>query len=152
MRFSHYDETGTPFLWVFLVVGVLTLAGPILGGLLPFKGWLIYGGFASLFAFVLSACAWSTWGCETLTVDARMLVIGRGLGRWRWERRRIDRRRVRSVELVRLPRSRGKGRNLPGFVLRFLLEDGVVIDFGFGLDYRTLHHAARWLGEVAKVP
>lgn len=147
LELSPNDEDESALCWIFIVVYAFAVGGLYLSGGLA-GIWLF--PVISVFVLVILS-AWAvrrTWGRDILSVDARSLAICRGLGRWRGEERRIDRSRLRSVELVRLPDKLGRYGDLPGFAIRFILADGARVDFGLGHGYPQLSHAARWLRET----
>ena len=150
LELSRYDEDESALFWVFILVYAFAMGGLYLSGSLA-GIWLFLVISVSVLVMLSAGAAWRTWGRDILSIDARSLAICRGLGRWRGGERRIDRSRVRSVELVRLPNRLGRYGNLPGFAIRFVLDDGARVDFGLGHGYPQLSHAARWLRETVEL-
>lgn len=150
LELSRNDEDESALFWVFVVVYGFTLGGLLLSSDLG-RTWLFPVIFALVFAVLSVGAVLKTWSRDVLSVDARSLVFCRALGRWRSGVRRIERGRLRSVELVRIPNALGRYRNLPGFVIRFRLDDGGYVDFGLGQGYPQLSHAVRWLREANQI-
>lgn len=145
-----HDGTNAAFSWVMTVVFAFVMFAAVLS-FGPVLGWVI----PALYVSALLVMSWLairyTFGRDTLAVDSRTLTIGRSLGRWNEPEDCLDRHRIKSCQLLRKPRSRGRYRDLPGFLIRFELDDGRHIDFGFGHDYPQLAFVMRWLRDVARI-
>jgi len=150
LELSRNDEDETALFWVFIVVYGFSVGGLILSSDL-WRTWLFPVIAALVLAVMSVGVVLKTWSRDVLSVDSRSLVVCRAMGRWRSGVRRIERARLRSVELVRLPNTLGRYRNLPGFVIRFRLDDGGCFDFGLGQGYAQLSHAVRWLREANQI-
>jgi len=150
LELSRNNEDESALFWVLIVVYAFVAGGLLLSGGLG-RIWLFPAVFVSVLVVLSAVAALRTWGRDILLVDAQSLAICQGLGRWRRGERHIQRSRLRSVELVRLPNALGRYGDRPGFAIRFVLDDGAQVDFGLGHGYSQLSHAARWLRETVKL-